>query len=209
MASPPAGRQRTNDLGRSSATLTTCPACSARSRNLRSGGRRWCCPDQRGRARPGRVPQRPGPDADTFSEPPYPSPPAGPTAVSTAASPPAGPAGQTAPAIPAQRAVGSAETGHDSQTPARPTATAAVSRDDRRRGNAACHQRRRVSRHTRYSAISPARKGSAQKIPIIMGICFSFGCVHVWNEGLHGPPLSRPIWAGGTDTFPYGFSAPP
>ncbi|EHM50544.1 hypothetical protein HMPREF0239_03508 [Clostridium sp. ATCC BAA-442] len=35
------------------------------------------------------------------------------------------------------------------------------------------------------------------------------GCVHVWNEGLHGPPLSRPIWAGGTDTFPYGFSAPP
>ena len=30
-----------------------------------------------------------------------------------------------------------------------------------------------------------------------------------WNEGLHGPPLSRPIWAGGTDTFPYGFSAPP
>ena len=30
-----------------------------------------------------------------------------------------------------------------------------------------------------------------------------------WNEGLHGPPLSRPIWAGGTDTFPYGFCAPP
>ena len=55
----------------------------------------------------------------------------------------------------------------------------------------------------------PRQKGQRTKDTDNNGHMLLLGCVHVWNEGLHGPPLSRPIWAGGTDTFPYGFSAPP